>query len=63
MNLLNTVLSIDIYNSTVFFKATIYMHAYLPAQVSPSGVISRDEKVFRFAKEKNLPLVMLTSGP
>ncbi|KAJ8640961.1 hypothetical protein MRB53_017655 [Persea americana] len=31
-------------------------------KVSPSGVISRDEKVFRFAKEKNLPLVMLTSG-
>lgn len=31
-------------------------------KVSPDGVISRDEKVFRFAKEKNIPLVMLTSG-
>ncbi|XP_077210111.1 histone deacetylase 2 isoform X2 [Tasmannia lanceolata] len=31
-------------------------------KVSPDGVISRDEKVFRFAKEKNVPLVMVTSG-
>ncbi|KAF8406903.1 hypothetical protein HHK36_006024 [Tetracentron sinense] len=31
-------------------------------KVSPDGVTSRDEKVFRFAKEKNIPLVMLTSG-
>ncbi|XP_026405996.1 histone deacetylase 2-like [Papaver somniferum] len=31
-------------------------------KVSPDGVASRDEKVFRFAKEKNIPLVMLTSG-
>ncbi|XP_043722938.1 histone deacetylase 2 [Telopea speciosissima] len=31
-------------------------------KVSPDGVVSRDEKVFRFAKEKNVPLVMLTSG-
>ncbi|KAI3936708.1 hypothetical protein MKX01_034137 [Papaver californicum] len=31
-------------------------------KVSPDGVASRDEKVVRFAKEKNIPLVMLTSG-
>ncbi|KAL5728808.1 histone deacetylase [Ranunculus cassubicifolius] len=31
-------------------------------KVSPAGVISRDEKVFRFAKDKKIPLVMLTSG-
>ncbi|KAJ4954055.1 hypothetical protein NE237_030887 [Protea cynaroides] len=31
-------------------------------KVSPDGVVSRDEKVFKFAKEKNIPLVMLTSG-
>ncbi|KAJ8637843.1 hypothetical protein MRB53_012110 [Persea americana] len=30
--------------------------------VSPAGIISRDEKVFRFSKERNIPLVMLTSG-
>lgn len=31
-------------------------------KISPEGVISRDEKVFRFAKDKKTPLVMLTSG-
>ncbi|XP_023635959.1 histone deacetylase 2 [Capsella rubella] len=31
-------------------------------KISPDGVTSRDEKVFRFAREKNIPLVMLTSG-
>lgn len=31
-------------------------------QISPDGIICRDEKVFRFAREKNIPLVMLTSG-
>ncbi|CAI0448398.1 unnamed protein product [Linum tenue] len=31
-------------------------------QISPSGVINRDEKVFRFARERTVPLVMLTSG-
>lgn len=31
-------------------------------KISPDGVISRDEKVFRFARERNIPLVMLTSG-
>jgi len=31
-------------------------------QVSPDGVAIRDEKVFRFAREKDIPLVMLTSG-
>lgn len=32
-------------------------------QVSPDGITARDEKVFRFARERNAPLVMLTSGP
>lgn len=31
-------------------------------QVSPEGVVTRDEKVFRFAKDQNIPLLMLTSG-
>ena len=31
-------------------------------QISPEGVTSRDEKVFRFAHEKKIPLIMLTSG-
>ncbi|KAJ4824364.1 hypothetical protein Tsubulata_042158 [Turnera subulata] len=31
-------------------------------KISPDGIASRDEKVFRFAREKNAPLVMLTSG-
>jgi histone deacetylase 11 len=31
-------------------------------QVSPEGVVTRDEKVFRFAKDRNIPLLMLTSG-
>ncbi|XAR70802.1 Histone deacetylase [Bertholletia excelsa] len=31
-------------------------------KISPDGIISRDEKVFRFARGKNIPLVMLTSG-
>lgn len=31
-------------------------------KVSPDGVAIRDEKVFRFAREKDIPLVMLTSG-
>ncbi|XP_071692751.1 histone deacetylase 2 isoform X1 [Rutidosis leptorrhynchoides] len=31
-------------------------------KVSPDGVSIRDEKVFRFARDKNIPLVMLTSG-
>ncbi|KAF9613996.1 hypothetical protein IFM89_014796 [Coptis chinensis] len=31
-------------------------------KISPNGVISRDEKVFKFAKDKKIPLVMLTSG-
>ncbi|TVT98831.1 hypothetical protein EJB05_55846, partial [Eragrostis curvula] len=31
-------------------------------KVSPEGVAIRDEKVFRFAKEQNVPLLMLTSG-
>lgn len=44
-----------------FYCLAIY--AYLPVQVSPAGIISRDEKVFRFSKERNIPLVMLTSGP
>ncbi|CAH8272288.1 unnamed protein product [Arabidopsis lyrata] len=31
-------------------------------KISPDGITSRDEKVFRFAREKSIPLVMLTSG-
>lgn len=31
-------------------------------QISPDGITSRDEKVFRFACEKNIPIIMLTSG-
>ncbi|KAM0912417.1 hypothetical protein ACQ4PT_012818 [Festuca glaucescens] len=30
--------------------------------ISPEGVLIRDEKVFRFAKDQNIPLLMLTSG-
>ena len=32
-------------------------------QVSPEGIKLRDEMVFQFARDKNSPLVMLTSGP
>jgi len=31
-------------------------------KISPDGVTRRDEKVFRFSHERNVPLVMLTSG-
>jgi len=31
-------------------------------EISPEGVVTRDEKVFRFAKDQNIPLLMLTSG-
>ncbi|XP_021835528.1 histone deacetylase 2 [Spinacia oleracea] len=31
-------------------------------RISPDGVIKRDEKVFEFAREKGVPIVMLTSG-
>ncbi|CAI9093665.1 OLC1v1029223C2 [Oldenlandia corymbosa var. corymbosa] len=31
-------------------------------KISPEGIGMRDEKVFRFAKERSIPLVMLTSG-
>ncbi|KAJ0811679.1 putative histone deacetylase [Helianthus annuus] len=31
-------------------------------KISPHGVTTRDEKVFKFACDKNIPLVMLTSG-
>lgn len=31
-------------------------------RISPDGVTVRDEKVFRFARDKHIPLVMLTSG-
>jgi histone deacetylase 11 len=30
--------------------------------VSPDGVKQRDEMVFKFSREKNCPIVMLTSG-
>nr|ASU54223.1 histone deacetylase [Hevea brasiliensis] len=32
-------------------------------KISPDGITARDEKVFMFARERNAPLVMLTSGP
>jgi hypothetical protein len=31
-------------------------------QISPEGVVIRDEKVFRFARDQNIPVIMLTSG-
>ncbi|PON96051.1 Histone deacetylase superfamily [Trema orientale] len=31
-------------------------------KISPDGIASRDEKVFRFAHERSIPIVMLTSG-
>uniref|UniRef100_A0A2P2MIQ0 Histone deacetylase 2 n=1 Tax=Rhizophora mucronata TaxID=61149 RepID=A0A2P2MIQ0_RHIMU len=31
-------------------------------KINPDGVINRDEKVFMFARERNVPLIMLTSG-
>ncbi|XP_025809469.1 histone deacetylase 2-like isoform X4 [Panicum hallii] len=31
-------------------------------KVSPEGVAIRDEQVFRFAKDQNIPILMLTSG-
>ncbi|XP_061374720.1 histone deacetylase 2 isoform X1 [Gastrolobium bilobum] len=31
-------------------------------KISPDGIALRDEKVFRFARERNIPIVMLTSG-
>ncbi|XP_074317320.1 histone deacetylase 2 [Silene latifolia] len=30
--------------------------------ITPDGIIKRDEKVFAFARDKNIPLLMLTSG-
>uniref|UniRef100_A0A0E0PZD7 Histone deacetylase domain-containing protein n=1 Tax=Oryza rufipogon TaxID=4529 RepID=A0A0E0PZD7_ORYRU len=31
-------------------------------KISPQGVVIRDEKVFKFAKDQSIPLLMLTSG-
>lgn len=31
-------------------------------QISPEGITARDEKVFRFAHKRRIPLFMLTSG-
>ncbi|KAL6208011.1 hypothetical protein ACLB2K_018963 [Fragaria x ananassa] len=31
-------------------------------KISPDGITHRDEKVFKFARERNIPIVMLTSG-
>lgn len=31
-------------------------------KISPEGIAARDEKVFRFAHERSIPLIMLTSG-
>lgn len=30
--------------------------------VTADGIIKRDEMVFKYAKERNIPIVMLTSG-
>ncbi|KAK4745547.1 hypothetical protein SAY87_011859 [Trapa incisa] len=31
-------------------------------KISPSGIAIRDEKVFLFARDRNIPIIMLTSG-
>ncbi|KAF5468006.1 hypothetical protein F2P56_012202 [Juglans regia] len=31
-------------------------------KISSDGIANRDEKVFRFARERTIPIVMLTSG-
>ncbi|XP_050365688.1 histone deacetylase 2, partial [Argentina anserina] len=31
-------------------------------KISPDGITRRDEKVFRFDRERNIPIFMLTSG-
>ncbi|KAK9208219.1 hypothetical protein WN944_000573 [Citrus x changshan-huyou] len=31
-------------------------------KISPDGIAARDEKTFRFARSRNIPIVMLTSG-
>ncbi|KAF8040688.1 hypothetical protein BT93_B2808 [Corymbia citriodora subsp. variegata] len=31
-------------------------------KITPDGITSRDEKVFRFARERSIPIVMVTSG-
>ena len=50
--------------SVVIGKVILLFHEYLhlSVQISPEGISSRDEKVFRFASIRNIPLVMLTSG-
>lgn len=39
-----------------------FLIPYMAVQISPDGIASRDEKVFRFARERSIPLIMLTSG-
>jgi hypothetical protein len=54
--LLHRATCIKLYDDAEFDK-------FVPMfQVSPEGVVTRDEKVFRFAKDQNIPLLMLTSG-
>lgn len=31
-------------------------------KITPDGITSRDEKVFQFARERSIPIVMVTSG-
>ncbi|KAI4377660.1 hypothetical protein MLD38_015251 [Melastoma candidum] len=31
-------------------------------KINPDGIASRDEKVFKYARDRNIPIVMLTSG-
>ena len=44
----------------IYHRAACVFCLYV--QISPEGVVQRDEKVFQFAREKNIPIVMLTSG-
>jgi len=46
----------------VAFKTLVKLLNLYFLQISPEGVVARDEKVFRFAKDQNIPLLMLTSG-
>lgn len=49
----------SIYSCT---NSILYFVFGILVQISPDGIASRDEKVFRFARDRNIPIVMLTSG-
>ena len=44
------------------FEQNVSNLVTLLVQISPDGITSRDEKVFRVAREREIPVVMLTSG-